>query len=643
MNRAVTMCLLTGAWIGLTACGGGGGSTQQPLAAPPSPTDAAVATVTSTGPETGPTKKIISVPGGGGAVLALFPDGRAYYSPDGFDLAGGGSTVAAYSGNLKIVDIVALGTGVDALFADGSVYFSPDGLNIGGGGSTVPAYGGTLKFGSLIQVGSGVDAVIVKGGGAYYSPDGRNLGGGGNSIRIYSGSADILQIEPVGPGDAVVTLFAGGEAYYSPDNRDLGGGGTTISVASTAHSSIKALVPVGGGLLTQFTNGLVYLSPDGKNLAGGGATIRVPAWNSSIANGPFQARDSASGAQFAGRLWLSGGFRGPTFKDSCFDTCSFFELWSSTDAQGASWHSAPDFMTATLPNPRDADSVVNNGVQDAPEPQDIYDPYSALVVWNGHLFAIGESVWNSADGVKWARQTLADGVTAAPGPAPVRATENSRAVVLGASLFFVQPDYGEVLRTDDPNAVSWTDLGAIPGFEPRCGAAVFVRGGRIWIEGGGLCDYSRVFNDEWSSTDGITWTKSAKSAEWSGRMWACAASSDDGIEWLVGGYAPTDYTNTSGLAVRYGANHADVWYTRNGADWRQLKADRGSGLPDDGALEPRHAPTCFVAPGTTAGVKNLVVIAGTGTTDADPDNAGVEAGVLNSIRSLPLPATASLP
>jgi len=77
------------------------------------------------------------------------------------------------------------------------------------------------------------------------------------------------------------------------------------------------------------------------------------------------------------------------------------------------------------------------------------------------LRAIGSTVWSSTDGVHWARQNLADGVTAAPGPLLTRAGENSRALPLGGSLFFLEPDTGEVYSTTDPNAVSWTDLGAI--------------------------------------------------------------------------------------------------------------------------------------------------------------------------------------
>ena len=593
---------------------------------------------TSKGPETGATAKIVAIPGGTGAAIALFPDGRAYYSPDGFNLAGGGSTVPAYGGPLQVINVVAVNTGVDALLSDGTVFFSPDGMNLGGGGSTVRAYTGTAKIVSLTSLGGGVDAVFANNGGAYFSPDGQNLGGGGASVHIYAGQDQILQIVPVGAGEAVVALFQGGAAFYSPNNRDLGGGGNTVA-ASTATQAIRGLVKVGGGVLTDFSDGQVYLSPDGLNLAGGGTTIKVPPWSAAAADGPFAPRDSAAGAKFAGRLWFSGGFSDASNMSSCFETCSYFDLWSSSDLTGAIWNGKPSFATATSPNPRDVAPVEHNGVQDAPVPTDFYDSYSPIVVWNGSLWAIGRTVWHSADGLHWARQNLADG-TAAPGPAPVRASENSRAVILGAALFFVQTDTGVVHGTTDPTATSWTDFGAIAGFPPRCGAMVFVLSGKIWIEGGGACDYSRLFNDVWSSADGVMWTRSAKSAEWSARMWACIAPGDDGIVWLAGGYAPTDWTKTTGTAmVRYGANHSDVWYSKDGARWAQLKADYASGLPDGSVFEPRHAATCYVAAGSGANATSLVAIAGTG----GPDPNDANARVINSIRTLPLPVAATLP
>jgi hypothetical protein len=638
-NRAAKLYLFAGSLLGLASCGGG---LNEATPAVPTLGEGPIQSLPApTGTESGAPTKIISVPGGTGALVALFPDGHALYSPDGFNVAGGGSTVFAYNGASTVIDMVAVGAGIDVLLADGSAYFSPNGLNLGGGGLTVPAYGGALKISGLTQVGSGVDAIFAgAGGGVYYSPDGRNLGGGGATVNIYGGKSGVLQIVPVGASGGVVSLFEDGSVYFSPNNRDIGGGGTTMTAAPAGHSPIKQLVKVGGGVLTEFTGGQVYLSPDGLNLAGGGATIDVANWNTSPANGPYGERDSAHGTEFAGHLWISGGYNDPTNTASCFSTCSYFDLWASTDLTGTSWNSKPSFATATSPNPRDASPVVNDGVQDVAVPTDFYDSYSPIVVWNSRLFAIGNTVWSSADGVSWARQNLADGVTAAPGPLPTRASENSRAVVLGTTLFFLQPDSGEVYSTTDPNAAVWSDLGAIPGFAPRCGGAVFVLLGKLWIEGGGACDYSQVYNDIWSSADGINWTQSGTAAAWPARMWPCIAPADNGIIWLVAGYAPTDWSDVDGsVTVRYSENHSDVWYSKDGATWRQFKADYGSGLPDGNTFEPRHAATCYVTQGGSANTRSLVVTAG--SAGANP-NAGAD-HVSNTVRTLSLPAATALP
>jgi hypothetical protein len=624
VKPSATLCLFGVVLIGLASCGGG--ESSSPVSSSPT---------AQLGSETGAATKIVRVGGTAAAVVALFPDGRAYYSPNGFNLGGGGATTLAYDGALQVSDIVGVGGGVDALISNGSLYFSPDGQHLGGGGASLAAYKGPVSALSLTPVGSGVDTVFAD-GSVYFSPDGLNLGGGGNSVRVYEGASTVLQIVAVGPGEAVVTLFAGGTALYSPDNRNLGGGGSTVTAATAV---VAKLVKVGGGVLAQFDSGAVYLSPDGLNLAGGGATISVPAWTAPLSNAAFPPRDSANGAEFLGRLWISGGYSYPSFSNSCYLTCSYFDLWSSTDLLGTAWNAGPSFATATAPNPRDQISVVNDGVQDAPAPTDFYDAYSPLVVWNAELTAIGSTVWRSADGLNWQRINLADG-TAAPGPvpAPNHATENSKAVILGGSLYLLQTNTGEVYRSSDSDASVWTDLGVMPGYIPRCGAAAFALSGRIWVTGGGACDYSAVFNDVWSSADGVNWTQSATPAQWSGRMWPCVANDGAGVVWLAGGYAPTDWNNVGGsITRRYAANHADLWYTRNGTDWRQLKADAGSGLPDDGVFEPRHAPTCIVT--GTASANSLTIIAGTGGPDPNAGNAET----LNSIRVLPLPPTVSLP
>jgi hypothetical protein len=91
--------------------------------------------------------------------------------------------------------------------------------------------------------------------------------------------------------------------------------------------------------------------------------------------------------------------------------------------------------------------------------------------------------------------------------------------------------------------------------------------------------------------------------------------------------------------VRYGANHSDAWYSKDGADWHQFKADNGSDLPDGSTLEPRHAATCYVANTSGANTQSLVVI--TGSAGSSP-NAAQEA-VSNSIITLLLPLTSALP
>jgi hypothetical protein len=626
--RAAAPCVIAAI---LAACGGG-------LSPPPTVLSGFSGDMASTNTESGAPSKTLRVPGSASAVVALFPDGRALYSPDGYNLTGGGSTVFAYNGIYAVLDIEPAPTGIVALLSNGIAYFSPDGENLGGGGSSKAAASGATPISYIVSVQGGIDAAFNAGQAVYFSPDGLHLGGGGGTVKIYNGGSPVTQIVAVGTG--VVSLLKDGSAYFSPNNRDLGGGGLTVSAVPAAVESVKQLVGVGGGVLAEFESGVVYLSPDGLNLAGGGSTVRVAEWNTSWPNAPFPPRDSAHGVEFQGRLWLSGGFDDSTGDNSCFTTCSYFDLWSSTNLSGTAWNSAPSFATATLPDPRDEHPVVNNGVQDVAIPTDFYDSYSAIVVWNNRLFAIGSTVWSSANGTDWARNNLPDG-SAAPGPLAASggaATENSRAFVLGSTLFFLQPDSGEVYSTVDPTATTWTDLGAIAGFTPRCGETAFVLLGKLWIEGGGACDYSAVYNDIWSSPDGVTWTRSDTAAAWPARMWGCISNGSVDDIWMVGGYWPSYWTNSgSTITAQYGENHSDVWYTKDGVNWRQFKADFGSDLPDGSALDPRHAATCYIDAAATG--QSLIVTAGSA---GSSPYAGDES-VSNSVATLSVPAAAALP
>ncbi len=72
-----------------------------------------------------------------------FSNGAVNFSPNGLNLAGGGSSQSAYDGTQGPVQLVGVDGGVDVEFNNDDVYFSPNGLNLAGGGSTQLAYDGT--------------------------------------------------------------------------------------------------------------------------------------------------------------------------------------------------------------------------------------------------------------------------------------------------------------------------------------------------------------------------------------------------------------------------------------------------------------------------------------------------------------------
>jgi hypothetical protein len=82
---------------------------------------------------------IIPCPDGG--VITRFNGGGIYYSPNCYNLGGGGKTKRVYSGNQSIVDwdyyTYEGKLGILTQFSGGGNYFSPNCENIGGGGHTI--------------------------------------------------------------------------------------------------------------------------------------------------------------------------------------------------------------------------------------------------------------------------------------------------------------------------------------------------------------------------------------------------------------------------------------------------------------------------------------------------------------------------
>lgn len=470
-----------------------------------------------------------------GGFVVLMQSGKVWFYVDGVTAQGS----LVYSGLVRAENLVPAGGGVVAHLSDGRAFFSPDGLNLGGGGVTVPAYAGTQKVTRIASVNNGV-VTLFSGGGAYFSPDGRNLGGGGSTTWAYRGKQKLVE-----------------------------------------------LVEVTGGIKTRFSGGGIYLSTTGLNLGGGGATYSTPTWNRVVAGAAFRPRDSAKTVSRDGAIAIVGGFfQSPNW--------SYADYWSSTDS-GETWQ-----LQAGSVDPAES------------PPVNLYEPYSPVLPLGSDLLAIGSSVWRSRDGMSW--QKLTSG-------GPALATEDTFAFNFKGRIVVIQTHYGKVFTSED--GVSWSAGYVVPVLPTRCGAAVTMSKGRLWIMGGSSCDYLTPYNDIWSTEDGFNWQRATNSSDgalavlpWGTRMWP-ATCSDGNTIWAIGGFRIQGDSRT---------NLGDIWYSPDGVNWRQLMP-RGSTFGV--GIEPRHAAACFVQP-----EKNRVlVVAGKGGVDINNDWSSV----LNDVWALELP------
>ncbi len=482
------------------------------------------------------------------------------------------------------IDIAANG-GKVILTIDNEVHFVPAGLDENIAATRVPAYTGSQRVVSLHPANGGV-VTLFDGGDAYFSADGMNLGGGGGTVKSYSGSQRILGLYSVAGG--VVTWFSGGGVYFSPTGTSIGGGESTIH-AYEGTQQVVGLHEIEGVLQTRFSGGGVYASSTGTHLGGGGSSVTLPHWVDVSDTNGFGPRDSARGIEFDGKLWLSGGFYAGAY--------SYYDLWYSAD--GLDWQSTGISSTPLTSPPEDA----------------VYPPYNPLLKVGADLFAIGSSVWHSFDGLDWTLHSSSG---------PTHATEDTFAFHLADRFVFLHTQYGRVYTSQD--GVHWSQEPDIPGFQGRCGALVTQAQGRIWVMGGGACNYSTFYDDIWYSSNGIDWTQvpdvssgQPKKLEWSARMWPCVTVSPAGTLWMFGGFV---------LDGSSGQNLNDVWYSKDGLSWHQTRL---SGPTDNW----RHAPTCY-----SQIDKGRIIVAG-GKGAKSPSND--DARTLNDLKILIVPVDDLLP
>lgn len=241
-------------------------------------------------------------------------------------------------------------------------------------------------------------------------------------------------------------------------------------------------------------------------------------WRQIQPEAAFGIRDTAQPFVLGDKYWISNGY--------LTNSTVYRDLWSSAD--GVDWQQE----VAATP----------------------YDPYSAIAVHNGRVFAAKNSVWASDNGKDWSlvsENGPTDAVTALP---MMRSFK-------GRLWFF---HFGEVWSSADGS--EWRKEDA--PFGRRSSFAVEVFNDSLWLIGGGLMEPASppevqypertAMNDVWRSSDGYTWELVTASAPWKPRMWPSTVVYD-GRLYVVGGFSNRDVENFS-----------DIWSSANGSDWSEV-------------------------------------------------------------------------
>lgn len=288
-------------------------------------------------------------------------------------------------------------------------------------------------------------------------------------------------------------------------------------------------------------------------------------WTPVASAAAFAPRDGAGALTFNDRMWLLGGWN-----PSVFPKRSTNEVWTSTD--GINW----DFVNYAPWEPRHTAgyAVLDDKmwIVGGDPLQGHYDP----PLYEGHY---QPDVWNTSDGVNWTKVTA----SAPWGQRCLHCTivHDNKIWVMGGQTTPQFAPATEVLYNDVWNSsdgVNWTQVTASAPWSPRgmIGGAVEFNG-RMWLLGGGTYDTPGhptrlLYNDVWSSADGVNWTQATTNAPWSPREYHDVAVFDNKM-WVMEGW-----DTTSG-------NRNDVWYSSDGMNWTQLP-----GTP----WAARHAASVFL-------------------------------------------------
>jgi hypothetical protein len=188
------------------------------------------------------------------------------------------------------------------------------------------------------------------------------------------------------------------------------------------------------------------------------------------------------------------------------------------------------------------------------------------------------SVWGSADGNNWQLK-----LAQIPWPADIRSSSavfNGRLWKFGGNGGNIYSN--EVWSTDD--GVNWV---AEPNAQwaGRGGHSTIVFNAKLWVLGGYSLQApgSGVFNDVWSSPDGVNWTQEVAVAPWPAQSFHTSVVFDNRM-WVIGG----------------GAAEQEVWSSPDGVNWT-LETDSAPWPPVAGHTSVVYHGRMWVVGGLTVG------------------------------------------
>lgn len=179
-----------------------------------------------------------------------------------------------------------------------------------------------------------------------------------------------------------------------------------------------------------------------------------------------------------------------------------------------------------------------------------------LALPEGNLLMIGQkATWSSTNGLHWVhrpKNNWGERIWMD------YAYFNNKLWMFGGMKYQAREVVNDIWFSAD--GLNWKQLNNPAAWSPRKGHSIMAFQGKLWLFGG-AADVTKdfiskqIFNEVWSSQDGVHWTKEMNTAPW------------------IPEESPTMIVFRDALYKIGGQGKADVWRTTDGKHWNQLLSE----------------------------------------------------------------------